>query len=87
MPEERSTIVRWALTECEFEGVRQQLRKLLPPYMLPSRWQVMTSLPKKSTARLTGETLRELFSAEPDQHDTRLSGRRASDGARDESRR
>ena len=45
--------------------VRQLLRPLLPPYMFPSRWRVMTSLPKNGNGKIDRRALRELFLEEP----------------------
>lgn len=53
--------------------VRQQLSQLIPPYMLPSRWHVMTRLPKNANGKIDRRALRELFAAEPDPHQRRLS--------------
>jgi amino acid adenylation domain-containing protein len=54
--------------------LRQQLRQLLPPYMLPSRWQMMTSLPKNANGKIDRRALRELFAAEAGPEHARLSG-------------
>jgi amino acid adenylation domain-containing protein len=54
--------------------LRQRLRRLLPPYMLPSRWHVMTSLPKNPNGKIDRRALRELFASEPDSDEARLSG-------------
>jgi acyl-coenzyme A synthetase/AMP-(fatty) acid ligase len=43
--------------------LRQRLRRLLPPYMLPSRWQLMDSLPKNANGKIDRRALRELFAA------------------------
>jgi amino acid adenylation domain-containing protein len=48
--------------------VRQQLRQLLPPYMLPSRWQVVTSLPKNANGKIDRRALRELFAGAVNSH-------------------
>ena len=53
-----------AASEQTANDVRQQLRQLLPPYMLPSRWQVMPSLPKNANGKIDRRALRELFAAE-----------------------
>jgi len=50
--------------------VRQQLRHLLPPYMLPSRWRVMSSLPKNANGKIDRRALREFFAAEGDRNHT-----------------
>ena len=48
--------------------VRQQLRQLLPPYMLPSRWQVVASLPKNANGKIDRRALRELFAGAVNRH-------------------
>jgi amino acid adenylation domain-containing protein len=54
--------------------VRQLLRRLLPPYMIPSRWQLMTALPKNANGKIDRRALRELFAAEPEPRHARPSG-------------
>jgi amino acid adenylation domain-containing protein len=44
--------------------VRKQLQKLLPTYMLPSRWHVMDGLPKNVNGKIDRRRLREHFEAE-----------------------
>jgi len=42
-------------------GVKQRLRDLLPPYMLPSRWEALPSLPKNANGKIDRRALRERF--------------------------
>jgi amino acid adenylation domain-containing protein len=44
--------------------VRKRLQKLLPTYMLPSRWHVMDVLPKNVNGKIDRRRLREHFEAE-----------------------
>ena len=44
--------------------VRKRLQKLLPTYMLPSRWHVMDVLPKNVNGKIDRRRLREHFAAE-----------------------
>ena len=48
-------------TELTPTEVRRRLRQLLPPYMLPSRWQVLPTLPKTGNGKIGRRELRELF--------------------------
>jgi amino acid adenylation domain-containing protein len=45
-------------------AVRKRLQKLLPTYMLPSRWHVMDVLPKNVNGKIDRRRLREHFEAE-----------------------
>jgi hypothetical protein len=56
-------------------------RRLLPPYMVPSRWQVMSSLPKNANGKIDRRALRELFAAEADPYDPSLPGQSRQFGA------
>jgi amino acid adenylation domain-containing protein len=60
-------------TQQTSSDVRQRLRRLLPPYMLPSRWQTMTSLPKNANGKIDRRALRELFVAEAGVRHARVS--------------
>lgn len=42
-------------------GLRGSLAKLVPPYMLPSRWQSLTELPKNTNGKIDRPGLRERF--------------------------
>jgi amino acid adenylation domain-containing protein len=53
-----------AATEQKPSDVRQRLHQLLPPYMLPSRWQVLASLPKNANGKIDRRQLREMFAME-----------------------
>jgi acyl-coenzyme A synthetase/AMP-(fatty) acid ligase len=44
--------------------LRAGLRKLLPDYMLPSRWKAFDSLPKNANGKIDRATLRESFARE-----------------------
>jgi acyl-CoA synthetase (AMP-forming)/AMP-acid ligase II len=44
--------------------VRKRLQKLLPTYMLPSRWHVLDVLPKNVNGKIDRRRLREHFEAE-----------------------
>jgi amino acid adenylation domain-containing protein len=41
--------------------LRGQLRRLLPDYMLPSRWRAFDALPKNANGKIDRRALRELF--------------------------
>ena len=41
--------------------LREQLKALLPSYMLPSRWQALSALPKNANGKTDKPALRELF--------------------------
>jgi len=45
-------------------ALRRALSSLLPSYMLPSRWESMSELPKNVNGKIDRRRLRELFSAE-----------------------
>jgi len=42
-------------------GLRGALAKLVPPYMLPSRWQSLTELPKNTNGKIDRPRLRDVF--------------------------
>jgi acyl-coenzyme A synthetase/AMP-(fatty) acid ligase len=42
-------------------GVRQDLARVLPTYMLPSRWMTLERLPKNVNGKIDRRRLRELF--------------------------
>jgi amino acid adenylation domain-containing protein len=44
--------------------VREQLRRLLPTYMLPARWHVLESLPKNVNGKIDRRSIREHFEQE-----------------------
>jgi amino acid adenylation domain-containing protein len=50
--------------EVQPADVRKRLQKLLPTYMLPSRWHVMDVLPKNVNGKIDRRRLREHFEAE-----------------------
>jgi amino acid adenylation domain-containing protein len=41
--------------------LRRQLKKLLPDYMLPSRWRAFDALPKNANGKIDRRALREIF--------------------------
>jgi amino acid adenylation domain-containing protein len=45
-------------------GLRAELARALPPYMLPSRWLTLDELPKTSNGKIDRRRLRGLFSPE-----------------------
>jgi acyl-coenzyme A synthetase/AMP-(fatty) acid ligase len=42
-------------------ALRRELSKVLPPYMLPSRWQALESLPKNANGKIDRRRLKEDF--------------------------
>jgi acyl-coenzyme A synthetase/AMP-(fatty) acid ligase len=54
-----------ALVQHSPSHIRQELRRLVPNYMLPSRWQAMAVLPKNASGKIDRRALRELFAREP----------------------
>jgi amino acid adenylation domain-containing protein len=53
--------------------LRSELRKLLPDYMLPSRWRAFDVLPKNANGKIDRRALRELFD-----HNARHAAQRGS---------
>jgi acyl-coenzyme A synthetase/AMP-(fatty) acid ligase len=43
------------------QSLRAELSKVLPTYMLPSRWMTLESLPKNANGKVDRTRLRELF--------------------------
>jgi acyl-coenzyme A synthetase/AMP-(fatty) acid ligase len=41
--------------------IGEQLRKVLPPYMVPGRWLALEVLPKNVNGKIDRRGLRELF--------------------------
>jgi acyl-coenzyme A synthetase/AMP-(fatty) acid ligase len=41
--------------------LRGELKKLLPDYMLPSRWRAFDALPKNANGKIDRRALREVF--------------------------
>jgi amino acid adenylation domain-containing protein len=44
--------------------LRAELRRLVPPYMLPSRWMALPGLPKNGSGKIDRRLLRERFQAD-----------------------
>lgn len=42
-------------------ALRQELTRLLPAYMLPSRWMALAELPTNATGKIDRRRLREMF--------------------------
>lgn len=49
--------------------VRDTIRTVLPPYMIPTRWLELSELPKNSNGKVDRPALRAMFDADP-AHDT-----------------
>jgi amino acid adenylation domain-containing protein len=49
-------------TEVTPAGLRTELQRVLPPYMLPARWLALDELPKNVNGKIDRPRLRELFS-------------------------
>jgi amino acid adenylation domain-containing protein len=45
-------------------GIRSQLSKVLPPYMVPSHWMVLPQLPNNGNGKIDRRKIRELFAIE-----------------------
>jgi amino acid adenylation domain-containing protein len=45
-------------------GIRVQLSRVLPPYMVPSHWMVLTQLPNNGNGKIDRRKLQELFAVE-----------------------
>ena len=50
----------------EPRDLRGELGRLLPPYMLPTRWLVLASLPKNASGKIDRPRLRTLFEGDPE---------------------
>ncbi len=46
-------------------GLKQQVGRLLPPYMLPARWLTFSKLPRNANGKVDRPRLKELFSSQP----------------------
>jgi acyl-coenzyme A synthetase/AMP-(fatty) acid ligase len=46
-------------------NVRKELARLIPGYMLPSRWLVLAELPKNQNGKVDRKALRELLERAP----------------------
>jgi acyl-coenzyme A synthetase/AMP-(fatty) acid ligase len=70
-------------------AVRQTLRGLLPPYMVPTRWKTWTRLPRGPSGKLDRKGVRDAFAAELAAEEASAAaapvrvGARASAGARE----
>jgi amino acid adenylation domain-containing protein len=60
--------------------LRRQLQKVLPDYMLPSRWKTFDRLPKNVNGKVDRRTLKELLEREV--HERPLSSRSEGSGSR-----
>jgi amino acid adenylation domain-containing protein len=49
----------------EPRALRRELRKALPPYMIPSRWLVLNALPKNVNGKIDRSAIRARFQAGP----------------------